>query len=510
MFQIFGTSRGEGDFLTVSRELGYGSPTKAERRYGVPVLSGRDVVIEVPNVEDTGHALVVPLLHEREGAGLHTVIIASSVESVKWFGRRIKELASAGSRKLTAVELGVDENIRKELQLLAHPFEVVIGTSERIIDHIRRDNLALGRVRRVYIELGLDFEETAFDKDVLFICSKLPSKVQTVVIDPEVAEPHPLAALLRRPVVLRTSPDPQVRYDLYEAESEESKPRLLADLMWSAGLPRSLVLCRTPAAARALGAYLDHEGISSAYLGAGTGAEERQTLSRDLASGALRAVVAELAEGGEAPDACEALFFYGVPTTKAADAWAKGACERGRFVILSSPEETGPIHRFQEVHHVERSSNPSPDEVLKGRITSILKRIKENEDPDELNRFRKIIGRHVPLFLRGYFAAFILKELFGGQPAAGRAPQGEMKTLFVSVGKNRKAFPKDLSKLFSAALKIDAAAIGNIKVLDNYSFVDLPESLADKAIGLLDGTDYRGRKITVNRARKRDEQSGST
>ena len=43
-------------------------------------------------------------------------------------------------------------------------------------------------------------------------------------------------------------------------------------------------------------------------------------------------------------------------------------------------------------------------------------------------------------------------------------------------------------------------------MLDNYSFIDIPEAAAEKAISLLDGSDFRGRKITVNHARKREEK----
>ena len=80
-------------------------------------------------------------------------------------------------------------------------------------------------------------------------------------------------------------------------------------------------------------------------------------------------------------------------------------------------------------------------------------------------------------------------------------------TLFVSVGKNRKVFPNDLRGLFTSRLELASGEIKNIKILDNYSFIDIPESHASRAIDLLDATDYRGRKITVNYSRKKKETS---
>ena len=54
-----------------------------------------------------------------------------------------------------------------------------------------------------------------------------------------------------------------------------------------------------------------------------------------------------------------------------------------------------------------------------------------------------------------------------------------------------------------AALERDR--IGEIRVLDNYSFVQVYAEDADKIIEALNGTDYRNRKITVSHSRKKDE-----
>jgi len=85
----------------------------------------------------------------------------------------------------------------------------------------------------------------------------------------------------------------------------------------------------------------------------------------------------------------------------------------------------------------------------------------------------------------------------------------KLKTMFVSVGKNRKVYPKDLARLFSTGLNIKRNQIGNIKVLDSYSFIDIPEELSEVAINRLNGSEFRGRKITVNHARKKEEKNQS-
>ncbi len=67
---------------------------------------------------------------------------------------------------------------------------------------------------------------------------------------------------------------------------------------------------------------------------------------------------------------------------------------------------------------------------------------------------------------------------------------------------NRRVYPSDLIQLISKAAEIEKESIGNIKILDNYSFVNIAGNVADKVVGALDTTEYRGRKLTVNFARK--------
>jgi hypothetical protein len=146
-------------------------------------------------------------------------------------------------------------------------------------------------------------------------------------------------------------------------------------------------------------------------------------------------------------------------------------------------------------------------EELQEQIQEIIRRIHEEESPEELNAIRATIRKSVPLFTRGYFAAFLLKYLkdspgFRAQPQ--RRTRSGLTSLFVGIGKNRRVFPRDLIQLFSGLDGVAPDDIGEIKILDNYSFVEIEPSKAAAVISLLNGKDFRGRKLNVNYARKKD------
>ncbi len=149
-----------------------------------------------------------------------------------------------------------------------------------------------------------------------------------------------------------------------------------------------------------------------------------------------------------------------------------------------------------------RRSPAMPDEkVMAQALETILKAISEQENPEELNRYRQIVKRNVPIFMRSYVAAYLFKKSLDGFVAKPT----DTTTLFVSIGKNRRVFPKDLIKLFMNRLAIQRSQIGEVKVLDSYSFIDISLDHAQEAISKLSGINFRGRRLTVNLARKKGE-----
>jgi len=173
----------------------------------------------------------------------------------------------------------------------------------------------------------------------------------------------------------------------------------------------------------------------------------------------------------------------------------------------------------------------SPD-TLRERIEDLVREIHDEADPDEMNEYKRFVKKHVSVFSRSYFTAYLVKQYLDGNTSrrprtedrtksddrGGRkkkerrdeAPVGNVapedrQTLFVSVGKNRRVYPKDFVALFAELDGVEGDDIGQIKILDNYSFVEVDQKVADRIIAAYDGYEFRGRKLTVNFARNKQE-----
>ncbi|MDR2629915.1 MAG: DbpA RNA binding domain-containing protein [Spirochaetaceae bacterium] len=167
------------------------------------------------------------------------------------------------------------------------------------------------------------------------------------------------------------------------------------------------------------------------------------------------------------------------------------------------------------------------DAEIKKHLAEFLEKIQTEADPELLNTYRSIIKREVSLFKRSYLSAYLLM-LFEGQTHRGRPGKRgkrgasgdnrgepthyplaaeESARLFISIGRNRKVFPRELLGLINAKTAVPREDIGAIRILDNYSFVQVRTGSADKIIEALNGISFRGRTLVVNYARNRKEGS---
>lgn len=192
--------------------------------------------------------------------------------------------------------------------------------------------------------------------------------------------------------------------------------------------------------------------------------------------------------------------------------------------------------------------NRRETELNMDQVAAFLKNAvsKVESNPEYYEELKKVFKKNVPLTRRSYVAAFLLQASKGAiyrftpnratrenfrerreenrrnryeerkerqenteSEPKERSPRVEIApenaaTVFVSIGRNRHVFARDLLGLFINEAGIERERIGNIKVLANYSFVELFKEDADKAISALNDFDWRGRKLSVSYSEKKD------
>ena len=172
------------------------------------------------------------------------------------------------------------------------------------------------------------------------------------------------------------------------------------------------------------------------------------------------------------------------------------------------------------------------EEQLISSLKDVVEAIKTQENPEELNLYRRIFKKAVPLTMRSYVAAYFIKQTgIGGnriyrrdsRNGIGKSPfkqnstrpvrpkvilaEEESTSLFIGVGRKRGIFPKDIITLLIQGAGISREHIGDIRILDNYCFVQVMQDEAETIIEKLNNSYYRGRNLTVSHSRRPEDES---
>jgi RNA recognition motif-containing protein len=165
-------------------------------------------------------------------------------------------------------------------------------------------------------------------------------------------------------------------------------------------------------------------------------------------------------------------------------------------------------------------------EKVQKTIALVLDKIRTEADPLLLEEYHRLFKKEVSLFHRSRAAAYMLmlcdqrknlrfvhrSDFTRKEEDAPRYPlaEEESKRLFFSVGRSRRVFPREILGLISTKTATSREDIGSIRILDNYSFVQVRDTVAEKIIEALNGTIFRGRPLTVNYAKsRRDEENNA-
>jgi hypothetical protein len=161
----------------------------------------------------------------------------------------------------------------------------------------------------------------------------------------------------------------------------------------------------------------------------------------------------------------------------------------------------------------------SDKKKVKRRLKNIQEKMLNNTDLVLLREYRKLYKNEISLFKRSWAAAWLFMYYDQHEPPDATEPScsksevleskflaaEEAKRLFISIGKNRRLFPKELITLICSKTSAEKDDIGIIRILDNYSFVQIRDSKADEVINALNGIVFRGRTLTVNFAKPKNE-----
>ncbi|MBN2441901.1 MAG: DEAD/DEAH box helicase [Spirochaetales bacterium] len=504
--------------LQLLHKAGYLQPTQLQETVIPLMLKGRDIAIEAGEKTGKTAAFILPILEKinRNKAGIKALVLTASFDNAKKISREFNKFIKHIPFRLCIALLGNIKGERDEFRILSKRPDVVIGPSDRVIDHIRRGNLSFEQLQFYVIE-GTDMDkDEGFGPDIHFISTKLYKKHQTVFFSPKpFTSNDALLALLKRPLTLTTEDwrDESVypRYNYYELQPGQlaEKKELLVNLIVVKQISSLLLICYDAGMIADLAKSLKHSGLLVKTFTHKTPELTKQNILKTFNTHRINILITTINFLQHQKYIWPSHIIHFDPPAKMKQyaGFIPAHSNSIREVILFMNENLlQELQTYEETKTLtmKKEEFPTDEDVIKGLAKTIVKRIKEDEDPETLNMYSKILKKNIPFFLRSYALAFLFKESLSKRT---HKQKSSTTSLFISVGKNRRVFPPDLVTLLTESLKIKRVEIKDIKILDNYSFVEISTRYASKAISLLNGKEFKGKKLSVNYARKKEKRT---
>ncbi|MEV5028676.1 DEAD/DEAH box helicase [Paenibacillus sp. LPE1-1-1.1] len=298
---------------------GITEPTPVQKQAIPLLLNGQDVIAQAQTGTGKTIAFALPILQRIniEKEQVQALILTPTRELAIQITSELKKLVPAVGVSVLAAYGGqdVDAQIRK-LQRSPH---IVVATPGRLIDHMKRETVSLGKLQMLVLDEADQMLHMGFLPDVESIISQTPKARQTMLFSATMPDAiRKLAAdYMKTPVDIRVR-STNVTLDsitqiVYET-TDRSKQQTLVHLLERHQPYLAVIFCRTKVRAKKLNKELQEIGIESDELHGDLTQAKREQVMKRFRDARLQVLVAtDVAARGLDVEGVTHVYNYDVP-----------------------------------------------------------------------------------------------------------------------------------------------------------------------------------------------------
>jgi len=455
------------DLIQTLEDLGFTAPTPVQAQSIPVLLTGRDLIAQSQTGSGKTAAFSLPILEKLdiERRQVQALVLCPTRELCAQVAREIRKLG----RRLPGLQVLVLSGgapMGPQFGSLERGVHLVVGTPGRVLDHLQRGSLDLGRVKTVVLDEADRMLEMGFQEDMEKILGRVPDERQTVLFS--ATFPKQIESLSRSyqrsparvTIESKTTTVESIRQVAYQVEGD----RKLKALLWviQQHQPESLIVfCNFKQSVVDLAKALSAGGLSVGALHGDLEQFDRDRVMAKFRNRSTKILIAtDVAARGIDVENLDLVVNFELPAQPEIYVHRVGrtgrAGQKGRAVSFHSSRESSKIQMIESYASVqiEKKSLPALD----------------NLDSDRL------------------------QDSIDGQAA--------MRTLIIGGGRKEKMRPGDiLGALTGEAGGLAAADVGKIEIHDHFSYVAVSARIADRALQRLRDGRIKGRKFRVDPVR---------
>ena len=496
-------------------ELGHKTPSPIQSAAIPVLLNGSDLVGRAPTGTGKTGAFALPIINRiaLEQSYPQVLVLTPTRELAIQVAQAFRDYSKyiEGLRVLAIYGgSGYSDQIRG-LRRGAH---VIVGTPGRVMDHIRRKTLELGRLGYLVLDEADEMLRMGFIEEVESILQHTPDTRQTSLFSATMPKQikNITAKYLRNPK------------DLMIGEVK-SKDRLINQKYWVVqninkldGLTRILevenfdailLFVRTKASAAELARQLSDRGYASEALHGDMVQKDREKTVKKIRDKEIDLLVAtDVAARGLDVDRITHVVNYDLPFDSESYVHRIGrtgrAGKQGQAILFISPRERRKLPMFERAtkNKIKEMGLPSKETVNQKRIANFKEKIAETIEKGELDEMKEVLSscsrelgvsdKEIAAALGKIFIGksnFLLQETKNEtRPKAGavgnrssasvskrrKAKPPEHEVFRLELGERHKLKREKIESLIAEIAGLELEHLGKMQVKDSHSLIELP------------------------------------
>jgi ATP-dependent RNA helicase DeaD len=514
------------EMLRAINKKGFEEPT-AIQSMTIPVMLRNDTNIIAQAQTGTGKtaAFGLPLIELVDTASnaVQALILVPTRELAIQVSEEINSLKGIKPIRIAPIYGG--QSIDQQLRRLKRGVHIVVGTPGRVIDHLNRKTLDLSSIEHLILDeademLNMGFIEgmeeimkhTNPKKRTLLFSATMPYKIKELAND--YMEGYELIAAKKEQ--LTTNLTEQIYFEVKAADKFEALSRIIdiEDTFYG------LVFCRTKNDVDSVVQQLTDRGYDAEALHGDISQSQRERTLDKFKKKKINILVAtDVAARGIDVNNMTHVINYSLPQDPDAYVHRVGRTGRagneGTAITFITPSEYKRLMYIQKITRtdIKKSKLPKVEDILEAKRKKIdedLISSLEGEITEEYFNWAKrmltesqVSPTEIVAALLAYSFDDTLNPANYGEIhefSASRSQIDRQGTtrLFVALGRKDKITPRELVELLSGRAPIKPREIGDIQIMENFSFVNVPFFLAEKIVA---GFRTRGGKPLVTHAK---------
>jgi ATP-dependent RNA helicase DeaD len=491
------------DICIALDELGYEEPSPIQDKAIPELLAGHDMIGQAQTGTGKTAAFGLPLLQYLDPADDETqaIVLTPTRELCIQVTQALRSYAEHLDVNVVAVFGGT--SVRDQAARVRSKAHVVVATVGRMMDLISRGALVLTGTRYVVLDEADEMLDLGFIEDVERILRMCPSGRQTMLFSATM--PPPIARLAESymydPVMISITPK-KLTVDAIEQAYVEVEPKRktdrLVEVLKAEEPEQAIVFCRTKIGTARLDRALRDRGLQSKALHGDMSQGQRDGVMISFKEHKSPLLVAtDVAARGLDIDHVTHVINYDLPNNSEIYVHRIGRTGRvgrtGRAITFVTPKERGELERIERDVRTSIGEWEAPEE----RLDHAPRPKRRHERRREREREAAPEPESKPL--EAAVIAPRAEPEAGGQAEAERERNGHVK-LFINRGSRSGIAEEDIRWALEEGAVVPDDAIHDVRVLERFTFVDLDDDQAEKALDRLDGTKLKGKQIRLEYA----------